>query len=267
MNKQEILNRFSNDEDKLLVSKILDKYQYSVSKNKISYTNFMNMAEKEIAKKIISSQKIKNYIFYGGFDECERSILIFYPEKFDLSIVEKNYDNFIGVLRIELPKDLFNTYEHRNYLSAIIKLGVSREKIGDILVFDNGADIIASKDILEFLYSNLSNLTRFQKSNILTLSIKDLRIKEQKKELFQIIIPSLRLDSVVSELCHTSRTKACEIISSEKVFVNYTSVVKTNTFLKENDTVTIRKYGKFIINQILGNTKKGNIILELQKYT
>ena len=266
MNKSEILNKFSKEEDKLFISKILDKYNYAITKNKISYTNFMNLAEKEIAKKLLSIQKIKNYIFYGGFDECERCILIFYPKKFDLSIVKSNLPNILGIIRIELPKELYSKYNHRNYLGGIIKLGISREKIGDILVYENGSDIIASKDILDFLQTNLSSLTRFGKSKISLQNISDIKKIDIKKEQFQIIVPSLRLDSIVSELCHTSRTKACQIIESEKVFINYIPVTKTSSFLKVTDTISIRKFGKYNIIEILGNTKKGNIIVKLEMY-
>lgn len=266
MNKQEILNKFLKEDNKLLVSKVLDKYQYCISKNKISSTNFINLAEKAILEKILVSQKIKNHVFYGGFDSCERCILIFYPEKYDLSIVHSNFSNILEILRIELPKELHSKYNHRNYLGGLLKLGIAREKIGDILVFETGADIIISKDVSQFLYSNIPSLTRFAKSKIDILDIKNLREKENQKEEIKIIVPSLRLDSIVAELCHTSRAKSCEIIESEKVFVNFISVTKTNTFLKENDIISIRRNGKYNIAETLGTTKKGNIILKIEKY-
>lgn len=266
MNKQEIINKISNESEKIFVSKLLDKYHYSISRNKITVTNFINSAEKELTKKILSNLKIKNYLLYSGYEYGERNIVVFYPEKFDISIVNKNLHNLLGVIRIELPKELYSKFEHRNYLSAIIKLGISRERVGDILVFENGADIIATQDMLEYLSSNLSSLTRFKKSKITVESIENLRIIEPKKEEIQIIIPSTRLDSIVSELCHTSRNRACEIIESERVFINYLVYTKSNTFLKENDILTIRKNGKYIIGKTLGQTKKGNIILEIKKF-
>ena len=195
-----------------------------------------------------------------------RHIIIFYPEKFNISIVESNFNTLISIIRIELPRDLFNKYSHRDYLSGLIKLGINREKIGDILVFENGADIIVSNEIVDFLYSNLNSLTRFQKSNILTLPINELRNFTPKKEELKIIIPSLRLDCIVASLCHTSRNKALEIIQNERVLINYITITKTNTLLKTGDILTIRKNGKYDIINIIGNTKKGNIILNLNKY-
>ena len=58
-------------------------------------------------------------------------------------------------------------YAHRNYLGGIVKLGLKREKVGDILVFNNGADIITFVDFANTLKTELGSLTRFQNSKII----------------------------------------------------------------------------------------------------
>lgn len=259
-------NIFHKENDKLFISKLVDRLNYAICNNKISHTDFMNSAEIVTAKKVLASLKVQNYIFYGAYEFYERCILIFYPEKFNKSIVESNYNNILGIIRIELPKEQYGKYTHRDYLGGITKLGITREKIGDILVFENGADIIVKKSIIDFLISNLQTLTRFQKSKISQINIEDLRIIKPSLEEIKITIPSLRLDAIVAELAHTSRNKACELISEEKVIVNYNTATKTNLAIKENDIITIRHTGKYIIGNKLGNTKKGNILLNIKKY-
>lgn len=265
MNKQFILNKYSKAEDKLLISRILDKYQYATTRNKICSTNFLNLAEQALANSILSQLKIKNYIIYGAYPNSERNIFIFYPEKFNLDIVQANFDNLIGIIRITLPKELHQSFSHREYLGGLMKLGIEREKIGDILTFDDGADIIVVKDMLDYFLNNLPYLTRFKKSVITSIPLQNLRIMQPKKEEIEITIPSLRLDSIVSELLHVSRSKACEVISSERVFINFELETKTNKFLKPNDILTIRGSGRYEIDQILGNTRKGNSILKVYK--
>ena len=101
------------------------------------------------SKKTTSEQKknnYKNYIFYGGFDNAERKALIIYPEKYNMEMLEKNYNKILSIVRIELPEEMNGKYAHRNYLGGIVKLGLKREKVGDILVFNNGADIITFVD-------------------------------------------------------------------------------------------------------------------------
>lgn len=240
MDKQNILKNIAKEEDKLLISKILDKFQYAVTKNKIVATSFLNPTEKHLSQKVLNQLKITNYLFYGAYENCERCIIVFYPEKFDFNIVETNYDNIISIVRISLPKELHDKYNHRDYLGGIMKLGVSREKVGDILVSNDGADIIISKDIQEYLINSLPTLTRFKKSQIELIKLENLRIPKLEFEEIQIIVSSLRLDLIVSELIHSSRSNANEYISSERVFVNFELETKLDKRLKEKDTITIR---------------------------
>lgn len=149
---------------------------------------------------------------------------------------------------------------------GIIKLGIERDKIGDILVHENGADIIVCSDISESLANLLSTLTRFSKASINIIETKSLPHYEIKKEEIKIVIPSLRLDSIVSELAHTSRNKAINLLNSERVFVNFKVETKASKLLNINDIVTIRGKGKFIVSNILGNTRNGNIIVLVSKY-
>lgn len=150
------------DARKLLEAKILDKYKFAVSKNKITNTDFLNSADKVVAEKLLKENRIQNYIFFGGNGEnSERNVLAFYPEKFDLKMVEKNYGKILECIRIIQPKKV--EYKHRTILSGIMKLGIKREKIGDILVRENGADIIVLSEVAEFLKSNLRRTYEIQK--------------------------------------------------------------------------------------------------------
>lgn len=131
---------------------------------------------------------------------------------------------------------------------------------------ENGADIIVCSNIANYIKQNLSELTRFNKAKIEIIEIEDLRKQVIQKEQFKIIVPSLRLDSIVTQLCNTSRNKAEEIILAERVFINYKPYTKNSKEIKEGDKITIRGKGKFEIGKIIGNTKKDKIILEVEKY-
>ena len=151
-------------------------------------------------------------------------------------------------------------------MGAIIKVGINREKIGDILVSLDGADIIASKELMEYLKTSLSELTRFHKSLITIENIENLNIVPVRTEIINVIVPSMRIDSIVSEAIRTSRSKTIEVINSERVFVNGELVTKTSKMLKEKDAITVRGKGRFKISKILNSTKKGNLVVEVEKY-
>ena len=256
--------RFKDGEFKLVVAKMIDKYNFCVKTNKIVNTDFLNLSEKVVIKKILKEEHIENYLFYGVTEEPDRSILIFYPEKFSKEMVQKNYSKIIDIIRIELPNDI--KYEHREFLSGIMKLGIRREKFGDIIITDLGADIIALKEISEYLYSGLKELTRFKKSKITIENIENIYKKELCFLDFNIIVTSIRLDNFVSELAKCSRTKAKELISQGLVFVNYICEEKESKKLNKGDIITIRGKGKFIFENIEGYTRSDKIVVNVKKY-
>ena len=263
---REVLNDYKEKDDKILLAQVLDKIEMVEKKNKIEYTYFLDLAQIELVQKFINKLKIENYKSYGGFEEAERKMFVFYPDKFNSVIVEKNLSNIVQIIRIELPDDLKGKYTHRDYLGAIIKLGIERKKVGDIIVDSSGADIIVDKDISKFLLENLGSLTRFSKSEITVQDIEDLREVEIKKEEFEIIVSSMRLDNVISELARCSRNKALDIINQERIFVNFQCETKKTKQIKTGDMVTIRGKGRFYVKDIVGQTRSGRTVIKIEKF-
>ena len=223
------------------------------------------MSEKTLAEKFLKENHIKNYIFFGGNGEnSERNILIFFPEKFSIEMVQKNYEKIVSVIRIELPEN--EKYEHSVYLSGIMKLGIKREKIGDILLNDSSADIIVLNEMVDFLLSNLPTLTRFRRAKFILININNIKSQEKKFENIKIIVSSMRLDCFVSELARTSRKKAIELIEEQKVLLNYNLELKSSKTINVGDVVTIRRKGKFIVEEIFSKTKANKYIVIVKKY-
>lgn len=203
-----------------------------------------------------------------GYEQAERKVLILYPEKLEGLIKENKIDfsEWIKSIRLTLPNENKGKYEHKIYLGALMKLGIKREKVGDILVEEDGCDIIIHKDILKFLQNNLLQLTRFQKSKIEEIELENLRRIEIKKEEIKITVSSMRIDNIVAELARCSRNKATELLEQERVFVNFEAITKQTKEIKENDKITIRGKGRFQIREIFGNTKKGRIVVLVEKW-
>ena len=271
MNKQEILKQYGKEEDKILVAKILDKIQYASQKNQIQITDFLDGYQQKIAQKVLQQVRYQESTFYGGYEEAERKMLFLFPERLFTLLKEnlqedKMIQKEMKAITIKLPNDLKGKYSHRDYLSGIMKLGIKREKIGDILVREDGADILVQEEMLTYLLSNLSELTRFQKAEILAKEISEIEVVPIQLEELVILVPQLRLDVVVSELVHTSRTKAEEIIMQERVLVNYETKTKNATILQVGDLLTIRGKGKFKIGEVICQTIKGKLRVKVEKY-
>ena len=266
MNKQELVKDYRKQEDKICLSQVLDKIEFSKTREKIENTDFLDMYQISLVENFLRKIKFENYKLYGGYEESERKILIIYPEKYNESMLEKNYSKMLKVVRVSLPEEEKGKYTHRNYLGGIVKLGLKREKVGDILVSDDGADIVVVEDFAEILKQELPNLTRFEKSEITIEEIKNIRKKEIKLEEIKIIVPSLRLDNIVSDLAKTSRNKAAQIINQERVFVNGQNETKLSKQIKLQDVITIRGKGRFVVKEFAGTTRSGRTIVVIEKY-
>ena len=261
---REMLNKY-NQEERLILSKIIDKINFCVKRNLIQVTDFYDLGKQTLIQKFLKIQKIENFILYGVSENSERKVFIFYPDKLKDLIDNLKLEEYISVIRISLPNELKGKYSHQRYLGALIKLGIKREKIGDILVDNDGADIIVQKEIEKYLLINLQQLTRFKKAEIKKIEINEIKDSIKEKEVIKITVSSMRLDNIVAELAHCSRSKAEDIIEQERVFINYENITKKTKELKENDKITIRGKGRFEVKQIIGNTRSGRYIIEIEK--
>ena len=266
MNKQEILKDYKNQEDKLIIAQLLDKVEFSRQKNKIEHTDFLNLHEQDIVDRLLKKLNFKNYYFFGGKEDTERKLCILYPEKITEEMSKKNDGRLLKIIRIKLPNELEDEYDHKVYLGGIMKLGIDRCKVGDIIVENLGADIIVKDEAVKFLNQNIPSLTRFSKAEIEIKEIDEIKNIELQKQELNIIVLSLRLDSIVSELAHTSRGKAVQILEQERVFLNFQNETKPSKQVKVGDIITIRGKGKFEFVEIAGNTRKGRYVLKINKY-
>lgn len=266
MDKQQLLKEYKKPEDRIVLSQILDKIESAQKKEKIEYTDFLDMYQVALVKTFLNKIQEKNYILFGGYENAERNIAIFYPEKYTIEMIEKNYNKILKCIKIELSKEEIGKYSHRNYLGGIIKLGMKREKVGDILVSDTGADIIVKEETANILANELQKLNRFENCKIDVEEINKIKKPEIKVEEIDIIVPSLRLDNIVSDLAKTSRNKAVQILQQERVFINGQNETKPSKSVKLGDIITIRGKGRFIIKEFKGSTRSGRTVLRIEKY-
>ncbi len=255
-------------ENDIFSANILDKVKIAKTRNQIIATDFLDMYKRKIAQDILNVHKEKNYEFYVPYEELEKAILIVFPEKYKEIMDSKKFDysTLIKVIRITLPSQLKGKYLHKDYLSAIMKLGVKREKVGDIIVFEDGADIEVKPEICEYILQNLKLLTRFSKATIEEVHLRGLRKPEIKTKEIRITVSSLRCDNIISEILKCSRNEASNIIEDQRVFVNYSLQEENSKNIKVNDVIVIRGKGKFKVKEDQGKTKKEKTVLIVEHY-
>lgn len=253
-------------DNKLLIAKMQDKIRICKTQNKITNSEFLNEQQISVAEKELNRVKEKNYFLFGGFKEAIRKILIIFPEKIDIDEVMKNINSIINVIKIELPNEIKGKLKHKDYLGTVMSFGITRERIGDIIVYEDRAYIVVLRENSEYIKNELKQEKRFKKANIEIVDLDKIEVKQLEFENINISVNSLRLDNVVSELLKTSRKIAQDKIKEEKVLINYVLETKNTKILKESDLLVIRGKGKFIIEKLFGENKKGKQIIQIKKY-
>lgn len=248
-----------DEETKSTVRKIADKILY-VSKNYITAaTEFVNPYVAELSMPILNNYDIK-YEIFPSFEHSERKVFILYPDF--IESIDK--DDFITGIRIYNMSE-FKKLSHKDYLGSMMSLGIDRNKTGDIYVYDKYADIVMHSDISDYVIYNLDKIGH-NKIEAKKIKIDKINFKEQEHVILNITSSSMRVDNIVKHITNTSRETASNMVRSGNVKINWQAEEKISVELKENDMISISRYGRFKIFKNTGLTKNGKNKLEIKHY-
>ncbi len=247
-------------EEQLLKKRILELAELSYKKGITANTDFLNLSEQTIFYSVSGMLPPVSYILTGGFLCSERKVAVFYP-----SDEEDPPDLPFECIKISPINPKFSeNLTHRDYLGAIMNLGITRGMTGDIVIKDQDAFCFVLKKICPYICENLTSVRHTIVSAAVLDDIEG--FPEPEYDEINGFLSSLRLDSITALCARLSRTKAVSLITSERVFINgrlETSVSKTVT---EDDIISIRGVGKFRIGPVKGTTKKGRTLVTVYKY-
>ncbi len=259
-------------EDNFLLGQIADKIAQCENKYIVTATGFLDSHQQSLARIYCRKNFIPVFeeegqgdpppvrtVFYGGYEEAERVILINLPDYADLAA--EGPLAVIRAVKAEGSREL----THRDYLGSLIGLGIKREMIGDILVREDGADIICLSEIADFILANYYKAGRTNLS-LTRHPIEELIVPEAKRTRITDTVASLRLDSVVSSAFGLSRGKAAEAIGRGLVFVNHVEAVKADFQVKEGDKITLRGKGKACLLEVGGRSRKDRQYITIERY-
>ena len=246
-------------EDKIFASKIRDKLKQHIATKRSVNTTFLDMSELGIVQGILNSHKGIDYYISGGYFDAEMKMLI-------LGDSEENIDEYIKCIEINLPEEVYGKYLHRDYLGTIMSFGFERNRIGDIIVLDTKAYIMACADLADYLEYMLTQDKKFKKAKINIISCRKIQNFKRTFAFKSITVNTPRLDSVVSQIANTSRAKAEKMLDIGNVQVNCIPEFKGTRLIKEKDVIVIRHVGKFEIEEFCGTNRKGKIIVKVKQY-
>lgn len=195
----------------------------------------------------------------GLNESCEKRMIGIVPKEFDRSFLEFPIKYFKII-----NSSKFKELEHKHFLGTIMSLGIKREILGDLIVKNGVCYGIINEELFDFLVDNLKEIGRTP------VKIEEISFEEiPESEFIDIVesVASMRFDVIVSALGNFSRNEGSEKIEAGEVLLNYGIEKEKSRIVKEKDIISIRKKGKFIIESILGETKKGKTRILAKKFS
>lgn len=249
------------DDITLLKRKIMDTANRAYSQNIYCYTNFLSISELSTYHSMQKELSFINSQTFGGSPASERQVIQFG------SAAEFGYEDTFPIDTLcvtPLVPKFAENLNHRDYLGAILNLGIDRSLIGDIVIKEHTAYIFCINHISDFVIENLIKIKHTNvKCSICTLQIDDIAPTLTDME---IIAASPRIDAVVAALTGLSRSKVIELFTSGKIYVNSLCCQNYSAQLKAGDILVVRGLGKFIYEGNGNETRKGRVYIRLKKY-
>ncbi len=247
-----------NVQEQLLCKRLLELADNTYQRDIPMFSDFLNLNEQEILNQILTKMPPICIKTMGGYSLAERVVVGFYPqERFDEPIP-------LVCLKIEpLNRKFAEELTHRDYLGALISLGIERSVLGDIVVSNNCAYLFCLKKISTFIMQELVKIKHT--SVFVTETEFDEAVSLQTEEITGFVA-SLRIDALLSLVTGMSRSRAVSYIEESKVFINGKCVTSNGANLKENDVISVRGIGKFQYKGTSGTSKKGRLFVTVLKY-
>ncbi len=231
-----------SDNDKLFLSKLDDGVSLCEKRRRAYFFSFFTEREQLLAARHLQHAGFQSYALGLFFDE---------PEPFPVS-----------ALSLQFRKS--DKLTHRDFLGALMSLGIERETVGDILVEDGRCVLFVKEEIRDYITSQLFKVgnvgVRITEAD--TSSLPKGRGFDEK----DYTVSSLRLDAVVAAVSGLSREKTKTLILSGSVTRNYEVCQNISRQVEESDVITIRGKGKYVVNGVLGETKKHRIRISIIHY-
>lgn len=236
----------------VFVSQMEDVIHNFQKQNRSYMTYFLTIAEQNILKAM--TPKNMNIYFDGGYENAERKIACF------ISDYEDFYSDCVCLHAHYSSK--FRTLKHSDILGSLLNSGIERNVLGDLIIQDDDIYVFCKDRIAQYL---IDNCTFIAKIKVQFEYCTEYIIQRKNTKPITVLSSSLRLDSIVAQLSHCSRSEAMKKIHSGFVKVNDV-VLEQNVQLCNNDFVSIRKTGRFRFIEVTSNTKKGRLVLLFDQY-
>lgn len=250
------------DGEELLFRKRLEELaNRSYANQQYLFTGFLSAAELDIYYQMEHELSYASAVLFGGTNDCERVMLRFgsevlcgYEESFPIACVAI----------VPLLEKFGEVLSHRDYLGALMNLGIERSTLGDIIIEGKHAFLFCTEQMAPYILENLDKIKHTNVQCSLAKEIPKSTVVQVERKIVQV--GAMRADSIIAKVYHLSRSESLNLFRAKKVFVNGRQTENNSGSLKPEDKVTVRGYGRFCCVNIVGESKKGKLNVEVDVY-
>ncbi len=250
------------DSDEILLRKRLRELaDKSYHNSQYLFTGFLSAAELDTYYHMERDLSYVPVTVFGGTADCERVMLRFgseelcgYEEAFPIQCIE------IAPLVEKFGEEL----GHRDYLGALMNLGIERSTLGDIVISAKHAFLFCTEKMAPYIIENLAQIRHTNVRCRIAEHIPESTITRLERRTVQV--SAARADSVIAKIYNLSRSESVELFRAKKVFVNGRLNENNGGQLKPGDKVTVRGFGRFCFVGTAGETRKGKLNVEADVY-
>ena len=266
MTKKELLDRCARDaEQRILLARVLDKVELAQNRGVPAHTAFLSPGEQAAVTDLLNACGHPRHLFYGGYGDAERRICLFLPDWQEEEDALSPEEPPLGAVEATFPGG--STLTHRDLLDSLMGLGLTREKLGDILLPEPGrCQVVALPEVLSILCSQWESAGRYKCTNAHEIPLSALAPKPAQVKTIRDTVATPRLDAVLASAFSLSRSKASAYIAGGKVAINHRECLKSDKAVEEGDVLTCRGLGKCVVKEVPGQSRKGRTMLVLERY-
>ena len=248
------------EKDDFFLKRIRELAILSYQRDIVTFSDFLNLNEQNMVSSLKRQFPQIVMEIFGGYENAERQMVAFHPDALAFT-----WEYPIDCLKIEPKAIKFSeSLTHRDYLGALLNLGIERSVIGDIVVQEKAAWFFCQNKMTDFF---LDNLCRVRHTNILITKVDDPdKLPCPKLEAINGTCASVRLDSLISLAFKASRSSMVSYIEGGQVFVNGKLITSNGYEPKEGDIISVRGKGRFIFDGMSHQTKKGRCGVRILRY-
>lgn len=241
------------DNKKIIEKRFTELYGRAFDKHYTTFTEFLNLDEQSIL-----AESCLPCTTFGGYENSQRVVAAF-GEDTDIN----NFPIVCVCLKPTAQK-FADKLSHRDFLGALMNLGIKRELLGDIIIDNNCGYLFCLEKIGAYIADNLTKVKHTAIKAELMESLPTLSAAQPEEQ--ELIVASLRLDVLIAAVYKLSRKDASLLFQQGKVFVNSRQTTNSSYMAKENDIFSVRGFGKFQYISPIRTTKKDRMVVELKIY-